>query len=74
MHSGSHGVGLSGASQYHSSATYDGVKVEEDYMQSPAQESSANLSYSSVHSFSNSHPAELSSWHSYSADRTQIHP
>ncbi|KAH9034356.1 hypothetical protein EDB83DRAFT_2416435 [Lactarius deliciosus] len=64
---------LSGASQYPSSH-YDSVKVEEDYM-SPTQESSQNMSYSPVHSFSHHpHQAELSSWHSYSADRTQIHP
>ncbi|KAI9452045.1 hypothetical protein BJY52DRAFT_1205783 [Lactarius psammicola] len=73
---GSHGLPssrLSGASQYPSSH-YDSVKVEEDYM-SPTQESSQNMSYSPVHSFSHHpHQAELSSWHSYSADRTQIHP
>jgi hypothetical protein len=61
------------SSQYPSSH-YDSVKVEDDYM-SPTQESSQNMSYSPVHSFSHHpHQAELSSWHSYSADRTQIHP
>jgi len=64
--------GLSGA-QYPSSQ-YDGVKVEDDYM-SPTQESSHSLTYSPIHSFNNHpHPAELSSWQGYSADRTQIHP
>ncbi|KAN0139428.1 hypothetical protein V8E53_002929 [Lactarius tabidus] len=73
IHSNQGHHSLSGASQYPSSH-YDSVKVEEDYM-SPTQESSQNMSYSPVHSF-NHHPhqAELSSWHSYSADRTQIHP
>ncbi|KAH9060236.1 hypothetical protein EDB87DRAFT_1728381 [Lactarius vividus] len=71
--SSSRSLPLSGASQYPSSH-YDSVKVEEDYM-SPTQESSQNMSYSPVHSFSHHpHQAELSSWHSYSADRTQIHP
>jgi hypothetical protein len=64
---------LAGNCQYPSSQ-YDTVKVEEDYM-SPTQESSHRMTYSPVHSFNHHpHPAELSSWHSYSADRTQIHP
>jgi len=43
-------------------------------MQSPTQESSHSLTYSPIHSFNHPHPAELSSWQGYSADRTQIHP
>ncbi|KAH9955411.1 hypothetical protein BC827DRAFT_1236913 [Russula dissimulans] len=68
---GSHG--LSGVPQY-TSSQYDAVKVEDDYM-SPTQESSHSLTYSPIHSFNHPpHPAELSNWQSYSADRTQIHP
>jgi hypothetical protein len=71
IHSAPGSHGLSGAPQYPSSH-YD-VKVEEDYM-SPTQESSHSLTYSPIHSFNHAHPAELSSWQGYSADRTQIHP
>ncbi|KAH9972629.1 hypothetical protein BGW80DRAFT_1313919 [Lactifluus volemus] len=72
IHPAPNSHGLSGASQYPSSQ-YDAVKVEDDYM-SPTQESSHKMTYSPIHSFNHPHPAELSSWHSYSADRTQIHP
>ncbi|KAN0114359.1 hypothetical protein V8E52_006855 [Russula decolorans] len=73
IHTTPGGHGLAGAPQYPSSH-YDSVKVEEDYI-SPTQESSHSLTYSPVHSFNHvHHSAELSSWQSYSADRTQIHP
>ncbi|KAH9983376.1 hypothetical protein BJV74DRAFT_850526 [Russula compacta] len=72
LHSAHSTHGLSAAHQYPSSH-YDSVKVEEDYM-SPTQESSHSLNYSPIHSFNHPHSAELSSWQSYSADRTQIHP
>jgi hypothetical protein len=76
IHSAPGSHGLSGAPQYPSSQ-YDGVKVEEEYM-SPTQESSHSLAYSPIHhSFNHhahAHAAELSSWQTYSADRTQIHP
>jgi hypothetical protein len=42
---------------------------------SEANSKASACTYSPVHSFNHvQHSAELSSWQSYSADRTQIHP
>ncbi|KAI0061069.1 hypothetical protein BV25DRAFT_1908054 [Artomyces pyxidatus] len=59
------------AAPQHHHYGYEAVKVEEDTYLSPTQESSQqHLSYPALHSFHA--PPELGSWHTYSADRTQI--